>query len=241
MAGSAKSMTTYFLPSHVHACQVEGSVILLDLLGDRYFGLGPVEARAVARHIVGWPIAATEKDSTLAAENTPIFSELIARGQLTTDVNRAAPRESWQLSTPSQAVRESMKVTVRASDVLDFIVATVHSSYMLKHWPLHRTVQRIASKQLALIRKPELDSKVAIVRAMRVFSVLRPFVFTARDHCLFDSVAVMNFLHRKGLTAQWVFGVQPAPFAAHSWVQFGELVLNDTPETVLAFTPILVV
>jgi hypothetical protein len=36
-------------------------------------------------------------------------------------------------------------------------------------------------------------------------------------------------------------GVKVNPWAAHSWVQSGEYVLDGTPEQVRFFTPILVV
>jgi hypothetical protein len=36
-----------------------------------------------------------------------------------------------------------------------------------------------------------------------------------------------------------VIGVKLNPFAAHCWLQVGDVVLNDLPERVAAFTPIL--
>jgi hypothetical protein len=36
-----------------------------------------------------------------------------------------------------------------------------------------------------------------------------------------------------------VFGVQARPFAAHCWVQKGEVVFNDTVEHVSGYTPIM--
>jgi hypothetical protein len=35
--------------------------------------------------------------------------------------------------------------------------------------------------------------------------------------------------------------VQTKPFAAHCWVQQGDVVFNDTPEHVRRYTPILAV
>ena len=40
--------------------------------------------------------------------------------------------------------------------------------------------------------------------------------------------------------ADVVLAVKLGPFAAHCWTQIGDQVLNDTPEEVARFTPILV-
>lgn len=58
--------------------------------------------------------------------------------------------------------------------------------------------------------------------------------------CLVRSAMLVSFLRRKGLRADWVFGVRLWPFAAHCWVQEGDVCLNDDFERLGAFTPILV-
>lgn len=70
---------------------------------------------------------------------------------------------------------------------------------------------------------------------------LRPFALTTHDRCLHDSLALIHFLTTRGLIAQWVIGVRLRPFGAHSWVQRGSVVLNDQPDHVRAYEPILVV
>lgn len=42
-----------------------------------------------------------------------------------------------------------------------------------------------------------------------------------------------------GCASTLVIGVRAEPFAAHSWVQVDQVVLNDTAEEVRRFTPIL--
>ena len=73
------------------------------------------------------------------------------------------------------------------------------------------------------------------------FGLLRPLLYTARDKCLFDSIALSLFLLRHGIPSLVVFGVNTAPFEAHCWIQHGDRVLNGTPEFVTAFTPIMTV
>jgi hypothetical protein len=50
---------------------------------------------------------------------------------------------------------------------------------------------------------------------------------------------LLRLLHAKGLDAHWVFGVRTWPFQAHCWLQCEDLVLDDQPDRVRAFTPIM--
>ena len=71
------------------------------------------------------------------------------------------------------------------------------------------------------------------------FIRLRIWLYTAERRCLFDSLVLALFLTRQMIPCTFVIGVSTKPFLAHSWVQIGELVLNDTVEHVQMFTPIL--
>ncbi|MCU7375150.1 lasso peptide biosynthesis B2 protein [Paucibacter sp. O1-1] len=81
----------------------------------------------------------------------------------------------------------------------------------------------------------------AMTPAVAAYERLRPLLFTARAQCLLDSLALIGFLARSGFAAHWVVGVRTGPFAAHSWVQNGNTVLNDQHEYVRQFRPIHVV
>ena len=91
------------------------------------------------------------------------------------------------------------------------------------------------------MRPLESVSPDSIARAIAAYETLRPFVFTARDKCLQDSLALIGFLASEGLFPHWVIGVKTRPFGAHSWVQLGPTVLNDHHDHVRQFVPILVV
>jgi hypothetical protein len=59
--------------------------------------------------------------------------------------------------------------------------------------------------------------------------------------CLIRSLLLLLFLARAGAKADWVFGVRTWPFGAHCWVQSGETCLDDEPERLAGYHPILVV
>jgi hypothetical protein len=80
-----------------------------------------------------------------------------------------------------------------------------------------------------------------ISELVRVFRFLRPLFYTAKDRCLLDSLALVDFLARFDAYPTWVIAVRTRPFAAHSWVLSGTLLLNERLETAEEFVPILAV
>jgi len=101
--------------------------------------------------------------------------------------------------------------------------------------------QAVASRRAHLEPRIARPASVDTMRAaVAAYEKLRPLVFTARDRCLHDSLALVGFLAAEGMFPRWVIGVQTQPFGAHSWVQCGGTVLNDHPDRVRRFRPILV-
>lgn len=76
-----------------------------------------------------------------------------------------------------------------------------------------------------------------VVEAARAFWRMAPWL-PIEGECLVRSALLMRFLSRRGLEADWVFGVRLWPFMAHCWVQLDELCLNDDVERLAAYTPI---
>jgi hypothetical protein len=74
-----------------------------------------------------------------------------------------------------------------------------------------------------------------------VFRRLRPYAFAAKDQCLFHALSLLKFLAQYNIHPTWVIAVRPTPWAAHSWLQLGTLVLDCTPEEISGYTPILAI
>lgn len=77
--------------------------------------------------------------------------------------------------------------------------------------------------------------------AVAAFRTLRSWLYTAHDRCLFDALVLGNYLLQLRHEAQFVVGVRTRPFIAHAWVQSGTYLLEDVPEHVQLFTPVLAV
>jgi len=56
--------------------------------------------------------------------------------------------------------------------------------------------------------------------------------------CLFNSLALIRFLTRRGFDGALVFGVRGMPFAAHCWVEAGGAILDPGEEDCAAFQEI---
>jgi hypothetical protein len=85
-----------------------------------------------------------------------------------------------------------------------------------------------------------VDAGAEVLRLARVFDQARIWL-PVPSKCLVQSFLLLRFLQRSGVSARWVFGVRTWPFAAHCWLQAGEVVLDDAPERLTAFVPILAV
>lgn len=252
-------MPRYSLARHVFVCLHGEHVVFLDVRNDRYFALESGRTAGLAHLVSGWPVPAP-----LAAEflqhgreaTAPALAEQVDHGELSsvtallldkgilvvgTDNGKAAA------PTMAEPVRADLAMEVSdeplrigALQVMRFISAAVRAKLLLKYRSFDAVVERVRrrgerARRGSSVAVPELHSLVA------AFAKLRPLLFAARDACLFDALALSEFLAGYYIYPRWVFGVQARPFAAHCWMQLDGVVLNDTVDHVQRYTPIMVV
>jgi hypothetical protein len=234
----------YSLAKHVFVCRNEGYIVVLDVRADRYVTLDAKRTAVLAPFLTGWP--ASESDSGANAGPT---LEAVARQLLV---------EGWLLEGPSG--KDATPVSVLAPDteiqgdldggrpridcraVFRFCVASVRSRLLMRAWPFARVLRRVALRKAgAATRAGQPVDMERARQLMDVFWYLRAFLFSHREECLRDSLAVLEFLAAYGIFPDWVFGVRARPFAAHCWVQYQGTAFNDTAEHAGSFTPIMVV
>lgn len=229
------------LAGHMRACVMSDQVVLLDLRRSRYLALG----------LKQWEILGGTTDSTCVDESggqkerrgdiTRLARSLLRQGILTSLPAQGPQDDPVQTPDSSLDVRDAMPYSaIGARRVWRFIAAATWAAAALRLRSLRSIVDRIASRSSRLDREEKSPQK-RLHDAVAAFDALRPLMFTARDRCLYDSLALTRFLASEGLATQWVIGVKTQPFAAHSWVQAGTVVLNDLYENVRSFKPILVV
>ncbi len=231
------------LADHVRVCQVGDQVVLLDLLHGRYIGLAGKRAQALGDAIDGWPSGGLAfKVASSGDEVARLIRPLMARGLLAPRIGEPPPAVEIKEPASSLDAHEAMAATPAGlRDVGRFLQAAAAARLSLRWRSLHSIARAVSNRRARMECNGDGTSAERLRGVMATFDKLRPWVFTARDQCLFDSLALVNFLAGERLFPQWVIGVKTCPFRAHSWVQSGAVVLNDQPENVRRFKPIFVV
>jgi hypothetical protein len=239
-------MPQYALANHVFVCLQGEHVVFLDVRKDRYFALEAAKTSGIGAVIPGWPVrAAVEAEllpPTEEVAQSPVMALLLQKELLSGDSKRG--KDATPV-TVEPLIGELTSETYDGASSLDtasscrFIVAALTASAALRWRKLESVVQRVRRRNEAhRPRAPSFDEAGAHQLVAR-FAALRPFFFTAKDACLFEALALSEFLAGHGLFPRWVFGVQARPFAAHCWLQQNGIVLNDTVEHVSRYTPIM--
>jgi hypothetical protein len=227
----------YFLLPWIHVCFTSDGAVFLDVKHDRYVGLEHPKAQILRRLLSQQP-ADDEMDS--------LGRELVASGLLTsTAQHRREPIEAPSIDAPDSLLIDSLDNDAprpSALHVLRFLTACATVWVHLHLGSLDRALARARRRKQKLLRSARSVDMEKARQATRVFVHLRTFVYTARDHCLFDSLTLSDYLQRCGVLTSCVFGVRTLPFAAHCWVQAGKSLLTETSvEYVADFSPILVI
>jgi len=223
-------------------CVTPGGSVFLDLKADAYLGLDAQQSSALSAVVEGWPRHPdVPMDPPIAREAQEFATLLCQRGLLCEAPRGKAvlPPDIPMCVDELMAWDEMAQFRTTLGHLLSFIRAVTVALFMFQCRSLHAAVRRCEARRRANGQRP-FDSQAAR-RHLSAFTHLRTIFFTRRGRCLLDSLALVEFLSYHGLHPHWVIGVKPRPFAAHSWVQYGERVLNGTPSFVRTYRPILAV
>lgn len=219
---------TYALGTGISFCVIEDRYLFLDLYKDRYFCLTRDAEQAFACLCRGG-----DPDP---ADRRPL-PDLVARGLL---VEGADGAPLVPIQGPGVATRSLLDETSGRASRRDVAAALLH----LGRAPLELRAAGFAGAIARLRRrKARADNCIAPARIVAVAAAFRACArwVRANDRCLPRSLAVANRLVRLGARPDLVIGVKLAPFKAHAWVQWGELLVNERADVTRLFTPILVV
>jgi hypothetical protein len=247
-------MQPYLLAPHVYACISGQHVILMDLERDKYVAVVP--AHRLARWVRGWPVT-VEQPSDDATDSSDrgadaLVSQMLAHGMLVTDPHVGKPAIPVTAPRAQRALVEfdlDIRPRASAAHLLRFGRSWLQAQLSLKLRPIQSVVEVVRERKARLAAGGASRAEPAAGREwtrdvrplVTAFTRLRPVFYTLRCACLLDSLTLLHFLSADGIYPDWVFGVKTEPFDAHCWVQQGEVVLNDVPDRVRQYSPILVV
>jgi Transglutaminase-like superfamily len=241
-------MKKMFLLNDVYAVQTVNGAVLLDLRSGQYFGLDLEKTLAIAPRIEGWLsqicaslVDVNQIDSGLAAA---VIDSLSSGPTLLTD----SPADGKPAAFPE--LRSTSAIPFRGTiapgpkmnslHLFRFTSACLRAAVDVRFCSLAATVRRVQARK-SRRSKCQSPNSTEIVELVRVFRLLTPLLYSAKDHCLFDSIALVEYLAHYDAFPTWIIGVRTQPFAAHSWVQDGTVVLNERLEVVELYVPILTV
>jgi hypothetical protein len=232
----------YFLSVHAYCCEFDDGAILLDLRSDTYLGIDAQHLSNLRARIGNWPDSdrndqEVEQHDVSASEG--LLVDLLSRGVLTTT---PTSRQSSSARNPTTALTVTSSERTRSgiplTHIAQFFIALLVVMSRLKRNRLPALLDWLRQRQSSIRRGNSVPDK-EIVQRLASFLRLRIWCYTARQRCLFDSLVLTVYLTNARIPCVFVIGVASKPFLAHSWVQIGESVLNDTAEYAQTFKTIL--
>jgi hypothetical protein len=240
-------MSRYFLSAHAFACIVDEHAVFLDLKRDRYTAIEPQHVHALRELIRGWPGASvcSEPSEVLGkGGDVPALLESLLEEGLLTDDESIGKTAVLVGSEPATATIDDVRGSfprIDWRDLSNFIKSWLLATLLLKSVPLRAIVRRVEQRKNQRRNTVGCFDVLKAQRLMTAYYILRPNFFSAKDACLRDSLTFVEFFARNEMYPTWMFGVRMKPFRAHSWVQEGDMVLNDYVPHVSKFVPILAV
>jgi hypothetical protein len=229
----------FFLQPNVFVCTTSEGCIFLDEERDRYLGLSAAKAHALSNLLDGLPQLYFSADPIDTNDAIDIANQLVAKGLLTQVQSVGKSAVPVKVKHVDEEIEwGSPRPQVRLHHIINFFVAVLLTATALRQHS-HAQIMNVLRR-----RKACCNNKTNLYAARElayVFRLLRPFGYTVKDRCLFDSLTLMRFMLHYNISPTLVFGVQIVPFFAHSWVQVETLVLNCSVEYARAFTPIRVI
>jgi hypothetical protein len=229
----------YAICQHAHTCVASGHIVFLDLERDKYLCLDLEATGALLPYLHGrsFVIRDPPPGCVSCVDVSPTLAELQQRNLIAmVPLDQAAPSvEQIPLPTRSISAPAGDEYHCTAKEACKVLVAVTRSAVMLRWRTLSKTIAHVSRRR---------DSAVVSRVAVGLETLIQRFAscrsrFGRADACLFNSLALLDFLALHGLYPKLVFGVSMRPFHAHCWVQHEDTVLGDTLERVSQFTPIM--
>ena len=236
-----ESSMRLWLAPNVHCVKVGEAFIFLDLITGRYKAL--VDDGSILPFSVHPPGSSTGIDGFEVKRSPDQAGNEFAKLEL------FGQTESWRsqlkpLAKPRRLPIPDRKQFQMAKDrlpslVLPFFISLLEVRFSGRLSTLKRALDFIHRRKLILDQGGNELNEVHLRAIMARFLRLRTLAYSARGRCLFDSKVLCSFLFRLGISPTLVIGVKTRPFGGHCWVQVGDFVINDSPDKVRAYVPIV--
>lgn len=237
-------MTRYCLMPHIYGCASEHGAVFLDINNDQYYFFDPVQWSSISPLIEGTPpVPSNSKIICSPSVQIEQVSQLIKLNIIT---NKYELGKSFRqiLPHPPQSSLEQLSIMNEPKFTWRHIIAIFYSGIItlaeLHLLPLKKIILRLQAlrRRRHRINRSDQDTQKKLIYLARIYDQLRPILPKNRI-CLYDSLVFYRFCSIYRVYPTIVFGVTMYPFAAHCWVQSGEYILNDYPQNIKRYNPIM--
>jgi hypothetical protein len=231
----------YAICAHAYTCVAGKHLVFLDLGQDKYLCLDLEATTTLLPYLRGRSLVFQDlllSQCATWAGVSRILAELEQRNLIAQLPLDQAPPSIEQFALPTRSISGATgnKYQRTAAGACAFILAVTRSAVLFRWRTLAKTVAHVTQRRHSAVAS---RSDVGHEPLVQCFASYRSR-FGKKDACLFNSLALLDFLALHGLYPKLVFGVSMRPFHAHCWVQHEDTVLGDTLERVSQFTPIMV-
>ena len=238
---SAADTPMYELAPYVFACETGRNFMFLDLQRDRYLAVPRARLAGLHTQIRGWDLGHDISDRQDPRTAQPgLADELVAAGIL-----RPCDPEIAVSQPPLSAPEQDSKVYTNfllnpspAPDHARVLASLLWADYALRNRTLFEIVTGITSLRTSKCRTAPRPPLALAERTVERFLLSRPW-YPRNYLCLFDSLALLRYLALNRIAANLIFGVREDPFAAHCWLQYGTVVINDHLDRARVYSPIM--
>ncbi|MBT2246732.1 lasso peptide biosynthesis B2 protein [Sphingobium sp. BHU LFT2] len=221
----------FMLRDDLYFCKNADAVILLDTRIGRYSALPGVFVGAFSRYIDG---------CQLSSDDLQILGQLAQQGILVGAADQPQRLNSKFEPLPSPEVEIGYADRLPSfSLAVSAITSRLIWTWRVRHQSFSSLIDRIKKVRSRPSRGTGKRSTRDLGRLANAFR-FADLLLGSHDCCLPRSLALVATARKYGLNPVLVIGIQVAPFAAHCWVQDGNVVANESPDRAQMFTPILV-
>lgn len=221
----------------VYFTSFQDTIIFLDIKRNQYYSFETPNSSNLLQLLDALSISSSRLDQPkfeLTLKAVEMLDVEISKDILI----RLAPRGDAKLPTRDAFGYRGSTVKPTFKHLLRLTAACAKIRILFPLLPFEFHVRRIKTRRA---RNQAEDCPVddTLHREVEIFLKLRPLFYKARDHCLYDSLVLLEFLAQVKKFPKLAIGVRSNPFAAHAWVQAEDCLLNDYFHTATHTKPIL--
>jgi hypothetical protein len=239
----------YLLSRSCFLCTRGTSLVILDVRSGKYSTLEARYSNQVCDLVPGWPVVKVAETSSSAQPLRPeeIAEDLASANILVQKESRgkhATPVRVLVPALPLIEEYEQLETSISMREAIEFVSATLWALMILSRpfggLGLRHLEHRCATIQNVASNCSEDTLCILEVRnVLAKFLRLRPLIWKVKNQQRLERLILLKLFEYRKIYPQWILGVAIDPLRSYSWLQWKDFVVDEAPEIVATFTPIV--